>query len=251
MTTLLESLDIRLTLRGHTILNGVTLRVDAGETLGLVGPNGCGKTSFFNVLSGFYESSGGRILFSGRDITHLPAHQRAHLGMGRVFQSFGVFREMSVGENMVMALEGRQRSWRSLVPWGPVHRRFEEEARGLLAQVGLEDRYHELAGALSGGQQRLLEIVRARAFGAMCLLLDEPTAGVSPRMKEDVAQLIRSLQSEGRTLLVIEHDLAFIQSFCRRVVVMNEGQIVLDGAPEVVREDPALRAIYFGSGAGA
>jgi len=251
MTSMLEATDIRLILRGHTILNGVTLRVGSGETVGLVGPNGCGKTSFFNVLSGFYESAGGRMTFAGRDITNLPAHQRAQLGLGRVFQSFGVFREMTVGENMVMALEGRYRSWQSLVPWGPFHRKLAEEARALLAQVALSDRYDELAGALSGGQQRLLEIVRARAFGSTCLLLDEPTAGVSPRMKEDVARLIQSLQSEGRTILVIEHDLAFIQSFCRRVVVMNEGQIVLDGAPEVVREDPALRDIYFGSGAGA
>jgi ABC-type branched-subunit amino acid transport system ATPase component len=251
MTVQVEAQNLTLSIRGHQILRGVDLKIMTGETVGIVGPNGCGKTTFFNTINGFVSASSGEVFLAGQRITHLQPFERAKLGLGRVFQSFGVFRDITVGENMLMALENRHRSWRSLLPWSGIHRKFCEEARSLLKEVNLEGKFNDLAGSLSGGQQRLLEIIRAKAFGANTLLLDEPTAGVSPRMKEDVSRLIVALQAEGKTVLVIEHDIAFIQSFCKRVVVFNEGRVILDGVPEQVRQSQALREIYFGAGVGS
>lgn len=247
MSLQLEARNLMLTIRGHQILRGVDLKINSGETVGIVGPNGCGKTTFFNAIGGFIHTTGGAVFFAGQDITNMAPFERAKLGLGRVFQSFGVFRDMTVGENMLMALENRQRSWRSLLPWSKITRRFNEEALALLSEVNLQDKVDSLAGSLSGGQQRLLEIIRAKAFGANTLLLDEPTAGVSPRMKEDVSRLIQALKVEGKTVLVIEHDIAFIQSFCNRIVVFNEGRVVIDDTPDVVKQSPELREIYFGT----
>lgn len=248
MSVQIETKGLELNIRGHQILRGVNLNIMAGETVGIVGPNGCGKTTFFNVISGFTSQSSGQVFFAGKEISELPAYERAKLGLGRVFQSFGVFRDMTVGENMLMALENSYPSWRSLLPWSRIHRHFREQALELLKEVNLHDRVDELAGSLSGGQQRLLEIIRTKASGATTMLLDEPTAGVSPRMKEDVSRLIMALKAGGKTVLVIEHDLSFIQSFCERLVVFNEGRVVLDGTPSEVSQSPELREIYFGVG---
>ncbi len=242
----LQTKDLCVTIRAHKILNGVDLTVMPGETIGIVGPNGCGKTTFFNAISGFVPTFSGSIHFAGKSIGHLSAFERAKLGLGRVFQSFGVFRDMTVGENMILALENREYSWRGLLPWSCVHYNNRQQAIELLKEVKLQDKIDELASSLSGGQQRLLEIVRAKAFGSSTLLLDEPTAGVSPRMKEDVIQMIRSLQQEGKTVLIIEHDVAFVSSFCNRIVVFNEGRIVLDGPPAEIVKSQLLKEIYFG-----
>ena len=229
------------------ILDWVDLRVAAGETVGIIGPNGSGKTTLFNCLSGFSMPDSGKIAYKDHDITFLPPHQRASLGLGRVFQNSGVFREMSLLDNMLAALEGRQNIWEGFNPWSKQIKELKAQAFNYLSEVGLQDRADDKAGSLSGGQMRLLEIIRTLAFGADLFLLDEPTAGVSPKMKEDVAGLIRKLQGLGKTILVIEHDLTFIQKFCRRIVVLDGGKVIMDDSPEEIRNDSLLQEIYFGS----
>lgn len=247
--SLLEVSDLHLKL-GHTqILNGIDLRVNEGETVGIIGPNGSGKTTFFNCLSGFHQPWRGEIHFNKSDITTLRPSERALQGIGRVFQNSGVFREMSCSENIVTALESRQPLRKTFLPWGSTHSQNSDRALELLSEIGLGDKAKEKAGSLSGGQMRLLEIIRTLAFGASLFLLDEPTAGVSPKMKADVIALVRKLQDLGRTVLVIEHDINFIQSFCSRIVVLDSGKVVLDGAPEEVRNSELLHEIYFGSAA--
>jgi branched-chain amino acid transport system ATP-binding protein len=238
--------QVFFSIKGTHILNGVNLNVNEGETLGIIGPNGSGKTTLFNCLSGFNIPDSGKIIFQGQEITAARSHRRAALGLGRVFQNFGVFREMKVIENIITALESRQPLWPILLPWFPQNRLNRKRALELLAEVGLQGRADEKAGSLSGGQMRLLEIIRTLAFGADLFLLDEPTAGVSPKMKEDVANLILKLQSMKKTVLVIEHDINFIQKFCDRIVVMNVGKIVLDDTPAAVRESELLQEIYLG-----
>jgi ABC-type branched-subunit amino acid transport system ATPase component len=153
---------------------------------------------------------------------------------------------MTLLENMLIALEGKMSAATSFFPWSRATRERERTALSLLKEVGLAEKVGAKAGSLSGGQMRLLEIMRTLAAGADLFLLDEPTAGVSPRMKQDVAAIIKRLQNSGKTILIIEHDITFIQKFCSRIIVLNEGKVVLDNTPERVRADPRLKDIYFG-----
>lgn len=244
---MLKISDLHYSVGDTSILNGVSFSVKAGETLGIIGPNGSGKTTLFNCLSGFNKPSQGQILLNNTDITALAAHERAELGIGRVFQNFGIFKEMTLQDNIVTALESKQGAFETFFPWSAMSRSNIERASEYLKEVGLAGRALEKASSLSGGQMRLLEIIRTLAFGANLFLLDEPTAGVSPKMKAEVELLIRKLKELGRTVLIIEHDINFIQRFVDRIIVLDEGRVVLDDAPKRIREHPLLAEIYFGN----
>lgn len=239
--------DLSVTIAGTPILERVNFKIGQGETVGLIGPNGSGKTTLFNCLSGFIVAQSGSILFNGRELTKLEPHRRAQAGIGRVFQNNGVFREMTLLENIITAIEGKNSIWKSFFPWSRSSKRIKEQAMQYLFQIGLQDKADKKASSLSGGQMRLLEIIRTLAFGADFFLLDEPTAGVSPKMKDDVAELIRTLQKQQKTVFIIEHDISFIQMFCERIIVLDVGQVVIDDVAEKVRQDPRLHEIYFGS----
>ena len=155
---------------------------------------------------------------------------------------------MTLEENMMLAIESRRGSRPAFFPWSRRTKEVRDSAREYLKEIHLEQKALDKASSLSGGQMRLLEIMRTLALGADFFLLDEPTAGVSPRMKEDVADFIKRLQTLGKTVLIIEHDITFIQKFCGRIIVLDEGAIVLDDTPERVRGDARLQEIYFGRG---
>ncbi|PIR52531.1 hypothetical protein COU76_05745 [Candidatus Peregrinibacteria bacterium CG10_big_fil_rev_8_21_14_0_10_49_10] len=233
--------SISLTIQNHTILQDVSFEVEEGEVIGLIGPNGSGKTTLFNVLSGFLQPTQGSITYKEQDITGFIPSRRAQMGIGRVFQHFGIFREMTLEENVLVALEampGEQR--KSLGD-------LREVVKATLAMATLTDHAKEKAGSLSGGQMRLLEISRTLKSGNDLFLLDEPTAGVSPKMTHQVAGAIEALKKEGKTVLIIEHDLPFISKICDRVVVLDVGQVVLTGAPDNVRQSKELQEVYFGA----
>lgn len=238
--------NIVVSVLGRKILKGISASYTQGETVGIIGPNGSGKTTLFNSISGFIRCDSGKISLRGERVDSLPPHERARRGIGRVFQNFGIFRDMTLLENMLVALESKPGERRMFLPWTKAARALKEAALEQLRAIQLADRAHEKAGSLSGGQMRLLEIARTLAAGADTLLLDEPTAGVSPRMKDDIADSIRSLQAARKTVLIIEHDITFIERFCSRIVVLNDGQVALDDTPQRVRSDERLQAIYFG-----
>lgn len=237
--------DLHLTIAGHRILEGVNLEIATGEQVGMIGPNGSGKTTLFNTISGFLTPQRGSVELDAKEITALSPAERAQRGLGRVFQNFGIFRELTVCENMLVALESR--AGRYSAPWGRSARERRRTALEALESVGLHDKADQRAQMLSGGQMRLLEIARLLLYGANVLLLDEPTAGVSPRMKGEIEKMFGTLRAQGKTCIVIEHDITFIERLCNRIVVLEGGRVVLDGLPDAVRRDSRLQEIYFGA----
>jgi branched-chain amino acid transport system ATP-binding protein len=226
------------------ILRGISTSFTS--TTRIIGQNGSGKTTLFNAISGFTPTAAGSIYINDIELTHKAPDERARLGLGRVFQNFGIFRELSVVENVSLALSAKESAWRTYIP-SPRHtRELFERSASYLASVGLSDMHDQKAANLSGGQMRLLEIARALAMDASVYLLDEPTAGVSPKLKGEVAQAIQLLIKAKKTVLIIEHDMSFIRQFVDRIVVLDQGSIVADGHPDAVTSDPKVQEIYFG-----
>ena len=238
---LLSTKHLSLTIGGQRILHDLNVDIAEGEVVGLIGPNGSGKTTFFNVLSGFLKPSLGIIHFKGADITRMSATERSRIGIGRVFQNFGIFREMTLFENVLVALESLPKEQRLVIG------DLKKAVHRTLRIVGLEDHAKKKASSLSGGQMRLLEIARTLASEKELFLLDEPTAGVSPKMTNQVADLISMLKASGKTVIIIEHDLPFIQKICDRVIVLDIGEIALEGKPDEVRHNKKLKELYFGA----
>jgi branched-chain amino acid transport system ATP-binding protein len=242
---LLEIKDLSFRIGDSQILNNLSFSVKTGERIGIIGPNGSGKTTMFNCISGFNKPQSGSILYKGEELLSLNPSGRAKRGIGRLFQNFGIFRSMTVEENVLVAIEARERA--GILGSLFSKRKYRDEIVGYLARVGLESKCNDKAGSLSGGQLRLLEIIRLIAFGANVFLLDEPTAGVSPRMKITILDALKDLLGPSAIVLLIEHDIRFIQDFSDRVLVLNGGQVVLDGSPEEVQKNPRLQEIYFGT----
>jgi len=240
-----ENLHVRIGKR--LILHDVSLNVQEGEILGVIGPNGCGKTTLLNALSGFNQAEEGMIIFKGKDIMFLEPHVRARLGLSRGFQHAGIFRDMTVAENIVISVERAEK-----YPWwwalSPKHRRkmnlIVEEA---LKEVDLLPHKDLVAGLLSGGQLRLLELARLRLSKGSLLLIDEPTAGVAPILKNKLSEIIRQLVKEhGHTAIIVEHDLRFLFDLADRVVVLVDGEKYMEGRPEEIKNDERLKKVYLG-----
>jgi ABC-type branched-subunit amino acid transport system ATPase component/ABC-type branched-subunit amino acid transport system permease subunit len=230
-----------------TVLDGIDLTVEAGERVGVIGLNGAGKTTLFHVVSGIDEPSKGSLSVFGTDVTKLPAHTRAGLGMTRTFQITLLYPKMTARENMVVALMGWKHREFQFVLWRSAHRVTElnEQAHHYLSLVGLEDLASTEVRYLSYGHQRQLEIALALAGDPTLLLLDEPTAGLAHAEIDGMRRLLKSLPKE-LTVLIVEHHLEVIFEFVERVVVLHEGGIIADGTPESIRNNPLVRSLYFG-----
>jgi branched-chain amino acid transport system ATP-binding protein len=232
---------------GLRAVDGVDLEVREGERRAVIGPNGAGKTTLFHLLSGEVPASGGRILLFGRDVTRLPSFRRAALGVGRTYQVTNLFPRLSVLENTLLATLGLRRE--KYDPFSPLakHREPMEDARRLLEEFGLWEERDWPIGSLSYGEQRQLEIILALAGRPRLLLLDEPTAGLSPAETQAVTQLIRGLDSRI-TVLLIEHDMDVAFQVAQRITVLHFGRVLAEGTVEEVRANPEVQAIYLGSG---
>jgi urea transport system ATP-binding protein len=248
MAPLLEVRDVTKAFGGVRALAGVRLTTADGELRCIIGPNGCGKTTLFNVISGAFPPTSGSVRFAGADIAGLPPHRISRLGIARKFQVPGIYPNLTVAENLEVPLvagAGRRS------PLGLLRRRAgAADARDLLARFGLADLATRPAGALAHGQKQWLEIAMLLAGEARLLLLDEPTAGMTMGETAATADLIRSIQAErGIALLVIEHDMSFVQRLDCPVVVMMRGTVVREGTYQEVQRDPAVRAAYLGQAA--
>ena len=229
---------------GFTALAEVTADFSPGRLTAIIGPNGAGKSTFFNLISGSLPPSEGRILFEGRDITGEPQHRFAHLGIAKSFQITNLFPQLSVLENVRVAAQAmrsrfdvwtRRESYRDLV----------ERAEALLATVGLAARRHEPVESLAHGDQRSLEIAVALACDPRLLLLDEPTAGMSPEEARAMMDLILRLNRE-RTVILVEHRMKLVMGISDRILVLHHGRLLAEGTPDEIRAHEEVRRVYLG-----
>jgi branched-chain amino acid transport system permease protein len=244
--------DVHREFGGVRAVDGVSFAVRAGSVHGLIGPNGAGKTTAINLISGLMRVTSGSIKLSGTPIERLPAHRIAALGVRRTYQNIRLFPAMSALENLLVGMHTVTRTpLAARLLALPAARREEASSRErgdeLLARVGLPHRAKELARNLSYGEQRRLEIARALASEPRLLLLDEPTAGMNPSEADAVAVLIRSMAAEGRTVLLVEHNMALVMSVCERLTVLDFGKVIAGGTPAEVSADPAVIEAYLGS----
>jgi len=229
---------------GFTALRGVTAEFHAGRLTAIIGPNGAGKSTYFNVLSGAFPPSEGTIAFEGRDITGTPQHRFAHLGIAKSFQITNVFPKLTALENVRVALQARVARYDV---WRPRARMTEmvEQAGAILGDVGLWARREQVAATLAHGEQRALEIGMALAAQPRLLLLDEPTAGMSPEETRAMMDLITRLARE-RTVILVEHKMKLVMGISDRVLVLHHGELLAEGTPDEVRRDENVRRVYLG-----
>jgi branched-chain amino acid transport system ATP-binding protein len=226
-------------------LGGVSLRVRPGEKRALIGPNGAGKTTLFNIIGGQWRASAGDVHLFGRRIDRLQPHRRAALGISRTFQITNLFLDLTVDDNVMLALQGLRRGKLNVLKPRALNRPLREEAAEILERGFMLPRRGELVKNLSYGQQRILEVLVALASGPRVLLLDEPTAGLSPHETERMITRLQQL-SEGLTIIVIEHDMDVCFRLVDSITVLHHGMVIADGSKDEVREDPAVQEIYLG-----
>jgi len=226
-------------------LRGVRLAVEPGERRAIIGPNGAGKTTLFQIISGLVPPTSGRVHLFGRDVTDTTTHARARMGLGRTFQITSLFPNLTVRENLLLGVQpARGNAWSMLRP-ARAYPAVTSAVDGLLGRLDFVDRASTRVSELSYGEQRQLEIVLALGIEPRLLLLDEPTAGLSPAETLEVSEMIAGLPDD-LTILLIEHDMDVVQSLARRVNVLHLGEVLAEGAPEEIQRDDRVIDIYLG-----
>ena len=252
MDTMTKTSDImraeNVTMRfgGFTALNDVSVSFPEGQLTAIIGPNGAGKSTLFNVLSGAFPPSEGKIFYSGADITGTPQHKFSHLGIAKSFQITNVFPALTALENVRLAIQAMTCRFNMWTPRSK-HTAMEEKAAHFLEMVGLNQHHNRQASNLAHGEQRSLEIALALACNPKLLLLDEPTAGMSPEETTVMMDLITTLASE-RTVILVEHKMKLVMGISNHLIVLHHGEFLAEGTPDDIRNNDEVRRVYLGQG---
>ena len=233
----LSARHLQKTYSSRMVVQDVSFEINRGEIVGLLGPNGAGKTTSFYMVVGLVASDGGQVLFDETDITFMPMHERAQLGIGYLPQEPSVFRKLTVYENIMAVLELR----RELIP-----ERREKIAKQLLDEFHINHLRDSHGISLSGGERRRVEIARALAMEPKFILLDEPFAGIDPISVIDLKRIIHHLNDKGIGILITDHNVRETLAICHRAYIVNEGKILCEGSPAVILKDQRVREVYLG-----
>lgn len=235
---------------GVTALKDFSFEMNVKEIIGLIGPNGAGKTTLFNVVSGFINHDSGRISFNGIDISKLSSHKIVSAGISRTFQNLRLIRQIPVIDNILLSFNHTKGEHIYDIlfnkhSWMKIEEADKQRAFDLLEYAGIKEKAYDLANDLSYGQQKLLSLICCLAADAKLLLLDEPIAGINPEMREKILKIISELPSKGKSVIIIEHDMDFIERICERVIFMDMGKKVSEGTAEQVRNNPEVIKAYL------
>ncbi|MCS6995579.1 MAG: LPS export ABC transporter ATP-binding protein [Casimicrobiaceae bacterium] len=232
----LSAVALRKRYKARTVVHDVSLRVDSGEVVGLLGPNGAGKTTCFYMIVGLVAADGGMIMLDGHELTHLPIHRRARLGLSYLPQEASIFRKLTAGENVRAILELHERDEAVI----------DRELDALLEDLHIAHLKDSPAVALSGGERRRLEIARALASRPRFILLDEPFAGVDPIAVVEIQRIVRFLRERGIGVLITDHNVRETLGICDRAYIISEGRVLADGRPEDIIGNESVRKVYLG-----
>jgi branched-chain amino acid transport system ATP-binding protein len=244
---ILEAINLRKEFGGLIAVDDVSLKVQRGSVHSIIGPNGAGKTTFFNLLSGRYKVTAGRVLFKGEDITALPVHQRALKGIGRSFQITNLFPNLSVLENVRLAVQAHSKVNFQLFRRAESFHQFIDKAQDVLELVGLSREVHQLATVLPHGAKRKLELAIIIASDPELLLLDEPTAGMASEQVPELLETIQRVREAGnKTIVLVEHNMNLVMGVSDRITVMNLGRLLSEGTPAEIAKDATVQKVYLG-----
>jgi branched-chain amino acid transport system ATP-binding protein/neutral amino acid transport system ATP-binding protein len=232
---------------GVKAVNDCSFEIKRGTITALIGPNGSGKSTVFNLVSGVLKADSGRVIFDGKEITNKSPEYISNLGISRMFQQSRLFKNLSVKENLLLAIDNEDtKFWKNLFGLNKITKEKEEKIREMLKLVEMERFENRLVGELSFGQKRLIELVRTILNPHELLMLDEPVAGVNPRLRKIIARILLKLKKQGKTILLIEHDMNFALSLADEVIVMDEGKVIAKGKPKEIKNNPKVLEAYLG-----
>jgi ABC-type branched-subunit amino acid transport system ATPase component len=232
---------------GIKAVNDCSFEIKKGTITALIGPNGSGKSTLFNLVSGVLKADSGKIIFDGKEITNKSPEYISNLGISRMFQQSRLFKNLTVRENLLLAIDNEDtKFWKNLIGLNKVTKEKEEKIREMLKLVEMERFENRITRELSFGQKRLIELVRTILNSHKLLMLDEPVAGVNPKLRKIIANVLLKLKKQGKTILLIEHDMNFALSLADEVIVMDEGKVIAKGKPKEIKNNPKVLEAYLG-----
>ncbi|MEM4215058.1 MAG: ABC transporter ATP-binding protein [Candidatus Pacearchaeota archaeon] len=232
---------------GVHAVNNCSFEIKKGTITALIGPNGSGKSTIFNLISGVLKADSGKIIFDKKNITNLPPEIISNIGISRLFQQSMLFTNLTVKENLLLALDNEDtKFWKNILGKNKITEEKEEKIKEMLKLVEMERFVYRLCRELSFGQKRLVEIVRTILNPHKLLMLDEPVAGVNPKLRKEITKLLLNLKKRGKTILLIEHDMNFALNIADEVIVLDEGKVIAQGTPKKIRNNKKVLEAYLG-----